>query len=79
MQLFQELLISEFLLKVTDILAEGLVKIRDLENDTYVYEEKKYALVGNTTKKQYRLGDKVNVKLIRVDIAKAEVDFIILE
>jgi ribonuclease R len=65
--------------KITDILAEGLVKIRDLENDTYVYDEKKYALVGNATKKQYRLGDKVSVKLIRVDITKSEVDFIILE
>ena len=65
--------------KITDILAEGLVKIRDLENDTYVYDEKKYALVGHATKKQYRLGDKVSVKLIRADITKSEVDFIILE
>jgi len=65
--------------KITDILAEGLVKIRDLENDTYIYDEKKYALVGKSTKKQYRLGDKVKVKLIRVDIEKSEVDFIILE
>jgi ribonuclease R len=65
--------------KITDILAEGLVKIRDLENDIYVYDEKRYALVGRVTKKQYRLGDKVIVKLIRVDIEKAEVDFIILE
>jgi ribonuclease R len=65
--------------KITDILAEGLVKIRDLENDTYVYDEKKYALVGQATRKQYRLGDKVSVKLIRADITKSEVDFIILE
>jgi ribonuclease R len=65
--------------KITDILAEGLVKIRDLESDSYVYDEKKYALVGKATKKQYRLGDKVSVKLIRVDIEKSEVDFIILE
>jgi ribonuclease R len=65
--------------KITEILAEGLVKIRDLENDTYIYDEKKYALVGKTSKKQYRLGDKVSVKLIRVDNEKSEVDFIILE
>jgi ribonuclease R len=65
--------------KVTDILAEGLVKIRDLGSDTYIYDEKRYALVGQATKKQYRLGDKVIVKLIRVDIERSEVDFIILE
>ena len=65
--------------KITDILAEGLVKIRDLENDTYVYDEKKYALVGKKSRKLYRLGDKINVKLIRVDVEKSEIDFIILE
>jgi ribonuclease R len=65
--------------KVTDILAEGLVKIRDLGSDSYIYDEKKYALVGKTTKKLYRLGDKVIVKLIRVDIERSEIDFIILE
>jgi ribonuclease R len=65
--------------KVTDILAEGLVKLRDLESDFYVYDEKKYALVGRATRKQFRLGDKIRVKLIRVDSEKSELDFIILE
>jgi ribonuclease R len=65
--------------KITDNLAEGLVKIRDLENDSYVYDEKKYAIVGKSARKQYRLGDKIKVKLIRADIEKSELDFIILE
>jgi ribonuclease R len=65
--------------KISDTLAEGLVKLRDLESDYYVYDEKKYAIVGRATRKQYRLGDKVLVKLIRVDIQKSELDFIIIE
>ena len=65
--------------KITEILAEGLVKIRDLGSDSFIYDEKRYALVGKATKKLYRLGDKVIVKLIRVDIERSEVDFIILE
>ncbi len=65
--------------KLTDILAEGLVKVRDLEGDFYIFDEKKYALIGRSTKKQYRLGDKIFVQLIRVDIEKSEVDFIIKE
>ncbi|MDR3610046.1 MAG: ribonuclease R [Ignavibacteriaceae bacterium] len=65
--------------KITDILAEGLVKLRDLENDAYVYDERKYALVGKAGRKQYRLGDKVIVKLIRVDVERSELDFLILE
>jgi len=65
--------------KILDNLAEGLVRIRDLEGDFYVYDEKKYSLIGRRTKKQYRLGDKVWVKLVRVDQEKYELDFIILE
>lgn len=65
--------------KILEILAEGLVKVRDLEGDFYVYDEKKYSLIGRRTKKQYRLGDKVWVKLVRVDQEKSELDFIIIE
>jgi ribonuclease R len=64
--------------KITDILAEGLVRLRDLDDDYYIHDEKKYAIVGKRTKKQYRLGDKISVKLIRVDEERSELDFIIL-
>ena len=64
---------------LTDILAEGLIKVRDLEGDFYVFDEKKYSLIGRRTKKQYRLGDRINVKLIRADIEKLELDFLIIE
>ncbi len=63
--------------KITENLAEGLIKMRDLEGDYYVYDEKKYALIGKRTHKTYRLGDKITVKLIRVDVEKTEVDFLI--
>ena len=65
--------------KIVENLAEGLVKIRDLEGDFYVYDEKKYSLIGRNSKKQFRLGDKVRVKLIRVDQEKSELDFIIID
>lgn len=64
--------------KITDILAEGLIRLRDLDDDYYVHDEKKYSIVGKRTRKQYRLGDKIFVKLIRVDEERAELDFIIL-
>jgi len=65
--------------KITDILAEGLIRVRDLEGDFYVYDEKKYSLIGKRTRKQFRLGDKVLVKLVRADLEKSELDFIISE
>ena len=65
--------------KITDILAEGLVKLRDLDDDYYMHDEKKYCIIGKRTRKQYRLGDKVQVKLIRVDEERSELDFIIID
>ena len=65
--------------KIADILAEGLIRLKDLEDDFYVYDDKKYALIGKASKKQFRLGDKVQVKLVRVDFDRTELDFIIVD
>jgi ribonuclease R len=62
--------------ELTDILAEGLIRARDLEGDFYVLDEKKYSLIGKRTKKQFRLGDKITVKLVRIDLDNLELDFI---
>lgn len=65
--------------ELTDILAEGLIRARDLEGDFYVLDERKYSLIGKRTKKQFRLGDKITVKLIRLDLDNLELDFITSE
>ena len=44
------------------LFVEGLVKVRDLTDDYYIYDENQYALIGKYTKKVYRLGDKVKFK-----------------
>jgi ribonuclease R len=65
--------------KIINNLAEGLIRLRDLEGDFYVYDEKKYSLIGRKSKKQFRLGDKLIVQLIRTDLEKSELDFVIVE
>ena len=66
-------------IELTQNLSEGLVRLSDLEDDFYIYDEKNYSLIGRNTKKRFRLGDKVTVKVIRVDKEKREVDFQIVE
>jgi len=44
-----------------------------------VFDEKHYSLIGRRTKKRYRLGDKVSVKVIRVDPEEREIDFMLVE
>jgi len=65
--------------EITDYLAEGLIHVRDLEGDFYVYDEEKYSLIGRRNKKVFRLGDKIQVKLIRVDYDKSEIDFLVVD
>jgi ribonuclease R len=65
--------------EISDLLVEGLVHVRDLNDDYYEYDEKKYALIGSRTGKRYRLGDTVHVKVLRVNPEEREIDFAILE
>lgn len=65
--------------ELSHTLAEGLIKFRDMEDDYYIFDEKNYTITGKRTGRKIRLGDKVNVKLARVDNEKREIDFTILD
>jgi len=58
---------------------EGLVHITDLDDDYYIFNETHLSLIGERTKKLYKLGDKVKVECINVDIANREIFFKITE
>lgn len=64
--------------ELSDNLAEGLIRLRNIHDDYYTFDEKHYSITGEQTGKKYRLGDKVNVKLTRVDEEKREIDFSLL-
>ncbi len=67
-----------FFVELSQTLAEGLIRFRDLNDDFYVLDEKNYSIVGKDTGKRIRLGDKVSVKLLRVNEEKKEIDFALL-
>jgi ribonuclease R len=54
---------------------EGLVHISTLTDDYYYFEEAHHSLIGRRTKKRYRLGDKVHVGVVRVDVQRRQLDF----
>ncbi len=64
-------------IQLSENLAEGLVKLRDMEDDYYIFDEKNYSLVGKSSGKKYRLGDKIRVQLVRIDEERRETDFIL--
>src|SRR5262249_10736212 len=58
---------------------EGLVHVSTLLEDYYYFEEAAHTLVGRRTGRRYRLGDKVRVTVVRVDLQRRQLDFRVVE
>ena len=58
---------------------EGLVPIRDLEDDYYEFDEKNYCLMGRRTHRIYRLGDPIRIKVARANLERKQLDFALAE
>ena len=54
---------------------EGMVRIREIKEDYYVFDEKQYCYIGQVTKQILQLGDEVYVKVKQADLVKKQLDF----
>ena len=54
---------------------EGMVRIRDIKDDYYVFDERQYAVIGERFKEMYQLGDEVVVMVKNTDLVKRHLDF----
>ncbi|TYP80176.1 MULTISPECIES: ribonuclease R [Nitrosomonas] len=59
------------------IYVEGLVHISELPSDYFHFDSTKHMLYGERTGKKYRLGDRLHVKLVRVDLETRKIDFVL--
>ncbi|MCK8523684.1 ribonuclease R [Aquimarina sp. D1M17] len=57
---------------------EGMVRLKDIDDDHYVFDQDEYAVIGQTSKKVYQLGDEVYVKVKNADLVKRHLDFTLL-
>jgi len=58
---------------------EGMVRIKDIRSDYFIFDEKQYALVGQADKRMYQLGDQVTVTVKNTDIERKHLDFNLVE
>ena len=58
---------------------EGMIPIRDLDDDFYEFDEKNYCLRGRRNKKEYRLGDPLRIKVARANLERKQLDFMLVE
>ncbi|MBO7267314.1 MAG: RNB domain-containing ribonuclease [Bacteroidaceae bacterium] len=58
---------------------EGLIPMRDLDDDYYEFDERNYCLVGRRTHKRYALGDTIKIQVARCNLEKKQLDFALVE
>ena len=59
--------------------AEGLIRLRDLTDDSYMFDAKNYAIVGMTHGNTYQLGDEVEIKVVKANIIAKQLDFKLIQ
>jgi len=65
--------------EISENKCEGMVRIRDIKSDYYIFDEKQYAIVGQSTKRMYQLGDVVTVRVKNTDLERKHLDFTLIE
>jgi len=68
--------ISEYgiYVEITESMIEGMVRLRDMNDDYYILDQQNYQIVGRNRRKKYRIGDKVKVKVHKVDTEHRWID-----
>jgi ribonuclease R len=64
-----------FFIELTDLFIDGFVPLAVLEDDRYMLRESEHALVGDRTKKRYRVGDRLVVIVDRIDPVRHKINF----
>ena len=64
---------------LNDVFVEGLVHVSDLGRDYFHFDAARHQMLGERTSQRYRLGDKVRIRVARVDLESAKIDFVLAE
>jgi ribonuclease R len=64
--------------ELNDNKCEGMVRLRDIKDDFYFFDESKYAVIGKRYKKSYTMGEAVQIIIRRADLIKKQLDFEII-
>ena len=65
--------------EATENKCEGFIRIKDIPGDYFSFLENEMLLLGRHTKEEYRLGDKVLIKVLAVNQSKKQIDFSLIE
>ncbi len=58
---------------------EGMIPLRDLGDDFYVFDEANYCIIGKYNKRKFQLGDKIKVQIAKTNLEKKQLDFALVD
>jgi ribonuclease R len=61
--------------EIDENFCEGMIPLKSMKDDRYVFDERDYVVVGVNDNREFNVGDKLNVKIVAVNLAKKQVDF----
>lgn len=64
--------------ELLDNKCEGMVRIKDIPGDYFYFDERNHALIGDRTKTTYHLGDEVKIEVLKADLLKRHLDFLLV-
>jgi ribonuclease R len=62
--------------EIIETKCEGMIRMADMDDDYYEFDEKHYCIVGRRRRKIYTLGDQVRVKVKKTDVDKRLIDLV---
>jgi ribonuclease R len=68
-----------FFVELTDLFVEGLVPLASLDDDRYTYHENTREIIGQHSRKIYRLGQRIRVLVDRIDLVEKKIQFAVVE
>ncbi len=64
--------------ELLDTKVEGMVRMKDMEDDFYFLDEENYQVIGQKYGKKYKLGDKVSIEVKKIDVQKKQIDYLLI-
>ena len=58
---------------------EGMIPVRDLDDDFYEFDEKNYMMIGRRKKRKYQLGDPITIQVARANLVTKQLDFALVD
>lgn len=65
--------------EIPETRCEGMIRLRNMDEDSFYFDEKNYAVVGRRTGVTYQLGDKIRVKVKQADLRNKQLDFELID